>query len=209
MNEDRPSRMRPRSASGSAVRAWTFLRLRCEEAGRQARSKTSTSACSPPPILSAGSCSRSERRRPPPRRWPLTVDAAADHVDVGAARRVERELEPTRRRRTGRPGSTRRHAASPSRRGRRARRPGAACRACSRRRSASARSSAAMPRTFGRIQICRKWVVAVLGVVELAVPHAAAGAHALHVAGTDHAGGAPWPLPVPMLSLCASSPSST
>ena len=62
-----------------------------------------------------------------------------------------------------------------------------------------------MPRSFGSIQICRKCVVSFGGVVELAVLDAAAGAHALHVAGTDHAGRAAG-APVPMLSRCASSP---
>jgi hypothetical protein len=64
-----------------------------------------------------------------------------------------------------------------------------------------------MPRSRGRIQICRKCVAGRF-VVELAVHHAGAGAHALHVAGADDAGELP-PAPLPMLSRCASAPSST
>ena len=65
-----------------------------------------------------------------------------------------------------------------------------------------ARRDAALVRLDPDLQEVRRLV---RRVVELAVLHAAAGAHALHVAGPDHAGRAAG-APVPMLSLCASSP---
>ena len=60
----------------------------------------------------------------------VDVDAAADDVDVGLALRVERALDRFGAVDEARPRSTRRRGSSPSRRGRRATRPGAARRAC-------------------------------------------------------------------------------
>jgi hypothetical protein len=103
----------------------------------QARSKTSTSACSPPPILSDDSFSR-PTASPEPRAWPLTT--TLPRTTCTQARRFGSSASSADSSPSNSPADIDASACSvsePSRPSGEA--PGAACRACSPPRSASAR----------------------------------------------------------------------